>query len=183
MERQRPPPPWWCGLLPCFAPCRTPEAPACPVARLLRLGLVSNIVGQVLFAFAVLFLFELLRPINRRQATSMLLLAQVGIPMACLNEVSLLAAAQTLAPKGLWLIPLAILVSRSGFIPRLIALLLCVAAVAYLPDWTLGLIQPELALPFQHLFTFELSLPLWLTVRGINLQRWSARMEALQGAA
>lgn len=175
-------------------------APPVQIARLLRLGVASDIAGQVLFACAVLLLHELLKPAQHRLANLMLLFALVGVPMACLSEVPQLAAANGLLSGtpgesvtrlldlrnqglqltelfwGLWLLPAALLFYGSRLIPRLIPALIGVAGVAYLIDWSLALSWPELNLPLHHLFTLELTLPLWLTLRGIDRERWEALM-------
>lgn len=179
---------------------------------LLRAGVVADIVGQLFFATAVLLLFDLLRPIGPRLARLMLMFALLGVPVACLDEVPQLAAAQTLSSSaalatvtssagdqvrallilrtnglqiaeifwGLWLLPLAVLVFRSGFLPRLLAPLLATAAIAYLLDWTVGLLRPDITLPVHALFSLEITLPLWLLLRGVNRQQWEARVGAFK---
>jgi hypothetical protein len=59
---------------------------------LFRLGIAANLVGQALFVFVALSLYELLKGINRRHALQMLTLILVAIPLAFLNEVNAIAA-------------------------------------------------------------------------------------------
>jgi Domain of unknown function (DUF4386) len=184
---------------------------ASTAAWFLRAGTVSDVVGQVLFAIAVLLLFDVFRPFGRRLAASMLMLALLGVPIACLAEVQQVAAAESLRGAahaalltaterdqvstflavrgnglqiaelfwGLWLLPLSALVYRSGIVPRLIAPLLGIAAMAYLADWSFGLLRPDLTLPVHYLFSLELSLPLWLVIRGVDRQRWAEGVGSL----
>lgn len=73
---------------------------------------------------------------------------------------------------GLWLLPLGALVFRSGFLPRILGVLLVIAAAGYLIDSGTQLLFP--GLPTISLFTFigELLFPLWLVVKGMNVERW-----------
>jgi hypothetical protein len=59
---------------------------------LLRLGIASNLVNAVLFIFIALALYRLLKGVSRQQATLMVILVLVQVPMAFLNEVNTLAA-------------------------------------------------------------------------------------------
>jgi hypothetical protein len=73
---------------------------------------------------------------------------------------------------GLWLLPLGGLVFRSGFLPRLLGVLLVIAGAGYVIDSGTQLLSP--GLPAISLFTFvgEILFPLWLLIRGVNVQRW-----------
>ena len=57
-----------------------------------RLGIASQLIGQAGFIFVALALYDLLKGINRRQASLMVTLIVVSIPIAFLNEVNSLAA-------------------------------------------------------------------------------------------
>ena len=67
---------------------------------------------------------------------------------------------------GLWLLPLGVLVYRSGFIPRAIGVLLVIAGFGYFFDSMTQLLAP--GFPVVSLFTFvgELALALWLVIKG-----------------
>ena len=72
---------------------------------------------------------------------------------------------------GLWLLPLGVLVYRSGFIPRAIGVLLMIAGVGYFFDSMTQLLAP--GFPVVSLFTFvgELALASWLVIRGAGTGR------------
>ena len=74
---------------------------------------------------------------------------------------------------GLWLIPLAQLVYKSGFIPRIIGILLMINGIAYIIDSFV-----YMQLPNYHFFTSrylllfiipgEISITLWLLIKGVK---------------
>jgi hypothetical protein len=82
---------------------------------------------------------------------------------------------------GLWLLPLGYLIYKSGFLPKLIGILLMVACFGYLLDVLIFALLPDVELVVSE-FTFvgELLLLLWLLIKGVNVERWQAR--ALESA-
>lgn len=75
---------------------------------------------------------------------------------------------------GLWLLPLGYLVFRSGFLPKLLGILLVIACCGYLIDSGAHLLFPRFdATVSQFTFVGEVLLPLWLLIRGVNVERWS----------
>ncbi len=59
---------------------------------LFRLGIAAHLVGEALFVFVALALYDLFKAVNKRWALSMLTLILVAIPIAFLNELNALAA-------------------------------------------------------------------------------------------
>ena len=143
---------------------------------LFRLGIASNLIGQVLFMWVALALYDLLKGVNQRRATLMLTLFVVSVPIALLNELNAIAALilvrgadflwiferpqrEALAMLflnlhgngydvaeifwGLWLVPLGLLVYRSGFIPRILGVLLILNCFTYLEDSFAFLLFPH----------------------------------------
>jgi len=82
---------------------------------------------------------------------------------------------------GLWLFPLGYLVFKSGFLPKVIGLLLIIAGVGYLVDFTLFFLFPAIPITVSE-FTFvgEVLLLLWLLIKGVNVEQWNKR--ALESA-
>jgi hypothetical protein len=73
---------------------------------------------------------------------------------------------------GLWLLPLGFLVFRSGFLPKLLGILLVIGGVGYLLDSGTQLLFPGVATIGQFTFIGELLFPLWLLIKGVNVERW-----------
>lgn len=59
---------------------------------LFRLGIAADLIGQAIFVFVALALYDLLKGVNRSLALSMLILILLAIPIAFLNEVNSVAA-------------------------------------------------------------------------------------------
>lgn len=82
---------------------------------------------------------------------------------------------------GLSCFVLGYLVVKSGYVPRILGILLLFAAVGYLTDSFAGFLLPNYA-SYADLFAVvvfvpaiigELSLCLWLLIKGVNVQRWN----------
>jgi hypothetical protein len=79
---------------------------------------------------------------------------------------------------GVWLLPLAILIYRSRFLPRFIATWLIANGVAYVALSVFDFLLPQYSgkvanMIFPALFG-ELVLTLWLIIRGVNMEKWKA---------
>jgi Domain of unknown function (DUF4386) len=59
---------------------------------LFRLGIAGQLIGSAAFIFVALALYELLKGVDRRQASLLVLLIVVSVPIAFLNEVNSVAA-------------------------------------------------------------------------------------------
>jgi uncharacterized protein DUF4386 len=59
---------------------------------LFRLGIAGNLISQAAFIFVAFALYELLKDVNRRNATLMVTLIVVSIPIVFLNELNAIAA-------------------------------------------------------------------------------------------
>lgn len=77
---------------------------------------------------------------------------------------------------GLWLVPFGYLVFQSRFLPKTLGVLLIVAACGYIIDLAIWLVMPGSGVTVtQYTFIGELLLPLWLLVKGVNVEQWERR--------
>lgn len=84
---------------------------------------------------------------------------------------------------GLWLFPMGYLVFKSGYIPKIIGIMLMIGCFGYVVDSLTFLLYPDFGLTFaEYLFIGEVALPLWLLVMGVNVERWEKRTLSLQTA-
>ena len=90
----------------------------------------------------------------------------------------------TLVFWGLWLLPFGFLVFRSGFLPRLLGVLLVIAGASYVIDTGTRILSPGLPTISQFTFVGELLFTLWLLIKGVNVERWQqVALHARDGAA
>jgi hypothetical protein len=176
---------------------------------LFRLGIVSDLIGQIVLLLAALALYQLLKPANKNMAWLMVIFNLLGVPIAMLSELNnvavlfLVSGADTLKGFtadqvhtlvslflnlhanglgiaalfwGLWLFPMGYAVFKSGFLPRILGILLMIACVGYLIQSVADLLFPTLNVNI-ILFTSwgELLFPLWLVVKGVNGEQWEKR--------
>ena len=59
---------------------------------LFRIGIAGELIGQAAFIFVALALYNLLKGVNHRQASLMVILIVVSIPIAFVNELNSVAA-------------------------------------------------------------------------------------------
>jgi hypothetical protein len=74
---------------------------------------------------------------------------------------------------GLWLFPLGYLVFKSGFLPKILGILLMIACFGYLIDFLTITLFPNLDVTIsQFTFVGELLFPLWLVFKGVSVHQW-----------
>ena len=82
---------------------------------------------------------------------------------------------------GLWLFPFGYLVFKSGFLPRILGVLLMIGCFGYLIDFVRFVFFPDFDVTISQFTGIgELLLPLWLLVKGVNVEQWEKR--ALESA-
>lgn len=160
---------------------------------LFRSGIVGTLLTQLIFIFAALLLYRFFEKVHRDAAILMLVLALVGVPIAMLNALNLVAALfQVQNPEqmmffldlntqgiiiaaifwGLWLFPLGYLIYRSGYFPKIIGVGVILAGLGYTLGSFTKLLFPEmkaLIAVCEPLTMGEVIWMLWLSVRGA---RW-----------
>jgi hypothetical protein len=82
---------------------------------------------------------------------------------------------------GLHLGVLGYLVYRSGFLPRILGILMVLSALGYLADSFTGFLVPQYSDTLASVVVVtaligELPLTLWLLVKGVNVERWRERV-------
>jgi len=185
---------------------------------LFRSGIVSWLIGQMVFMFLPLVLYKLLKAVNKNHALLMVIFLLVSVPIAFINELNQFAALLLLSGAdyltvftadqlqalvmlflnlhehggfiagifwGLWLFPLGYLVFKSGFLPRILGVLLIIGCFGYVIDNLTGLLFPSYKAIVSQIVLVpnlisELALALWLLIKGVNVEQWEKR--ALESA-
>lgn len=184
---------------------------------LFRLGTASLLVSTAFYIGATLFVYEVLRPVNRSlsllAAFFSLVACAVGalscvfdlVPFILLKGAPYLTAVFTvdqlqalalmflkvrvqandiaLVLFGLHCFGVGYLIFKSTFLPRLIGALMVFAGLGWLT-----FLSPPLAnslAPYNMMpgAIGELSLTLWLLVKGVNVQRWKEQVSAAAGSS
>jgi hypothetical protein len=84
---------------------------------------------------------------------------------------------------GLHLVVLGYLVYKSGYLPKIIGVLLILASLCYLTQNFGNILLPnykEIFASVGYLSIVEIALPLWLLIKGVNIEQWEKR--ALESA-
>ncbi|MCP4359903.1 MAG: DUF4386 domain-containing protein [Chloroflexi bacterium] len=173
---------------------------------LFRLSIVSALLVQLVNLAVVLLLYKLLNPVNKNVARLMVAFIALAVPIAMLNELNngavLLLANSPEQPNnlialfldlheygvqiagifwGLWLFPMGYLVFKSNYIPKIIGIFLMIGCFGYLVDSFIFILSPDFGVAFsEFLFIGEVLLPLWLLIKGVNVERWQERELALE---
>jgi hypothetical protein len=77
---------------------------------------------------------------------------------------------------GFWLFPMGYLVFKSGYIPRILGVLLIIGGFGYLIENFVIFLLPSFDVDIA-IFTFwgEVLFPLWLLIKGVNVEQWEKR--------
>jgi Domain of unknown function (DUF4386) len=77
---------------------------------------------------------------------------------------------------GLWLFPMGYLVFKSGYIPGILGVLLIIIGLGYLMDFVTFSLFPNFHFMVGTYTGFlEILLPLWLLIKGVNVEQWKKR--------
>lgn len=170
-----------------------------------RIAIVSELTGFIGFIFVVRALYRLLSGVDKGQASLMLTLMLVSIPISLVNVLNETAALKLIHGGdylsvfsqlqrealamlflkvhfdgfivaqifwGLWLVPFGILVFKSGFLPRVLGVLLIIACFGYLANSFVGFgVLPDIFSRFVGQLTIcEVPIILWLLIMGAKDQ-------------
>jgi hypothetical protein len=176
-------------------------------ATLFRVGALTDLVNLVCFLVLGLVLYGLLRPVDAGAARAMLAFNAVSVAVMTANLVNHLAALQAATAGdaaratlfldlhaygylvagtffGLWLLPLGWLLFRSGYAPRALGALVMVGSLGYVADLVIRVLDPAAGEALGPVVVLpsalaELSLTLWLLVKGLDIQPRPDRVPAL----
>jgi hypothetical protein len=164
--------------------------------ELWRLGVAVDVVMQLCDVPVMLILFLLLSPVNRNVALLALLFNIVQTATLVANQLTLVAAEllstdqPTLADVairaysygealgliffGFTLLSVGYLIRLSGYFPWVLGLLVQIGGACYVVNSFLVLTAPDVAsiMFLAPSFVAELSLALWLLLKGVNDSKW-----------
>lgn len=175
---------------------------------LFRISIAADLIGSTVYVFLVLFLYRLLKQVNKNIAGLMVVIVLAGIPVAMLNQLNQFAPILLLSGAGylkgfsadqlkalalffldlgkygvyiadifwgLWLFPFGYLVFKSGFMPRIIGVLLMMGCFGFLIEFLVLFLFPTYqVITYPGLAvatTAELSAISWLLIRGVSASK------------
>jgi len=142
---------------------------------MLALALVSIAIGMV----SLLFQYAAPLLLSRNGYSTLFTTDQWQAQVQFFINLQMLGdkAAQILT---VWLLPLGYLIYRSGFLPKILGVLMVLAGLGYVTDFLIFFLLPNLNWQVAGLaFLGELLFPLWLLIKGINVEpRKSRALEA-----
>jgi hypothetical protein len=172
--------------------------------ELWRLGIALDVVMQLCDVPVMLILFLLLSPVNKSVALLALLFNIVQTATLVANQLTLVAAELLAAENaaltdvaieaysygealglvffGFTLLAVGYLIRHSGYLPWRIGLLIQIGGVSYVVNSFLLLVAPGLAsiVLLIPAFIAELSLALWLLVKGVDTSKWQSRARSAE---
>jgi hypothetical protein len=141
-----------------------------------------NVIAYAFYVAVTLLFYYLFKPVNG----TLSLLAAFSSLLGCANDVLGLF---NLAPYkinslvffGPYCLLLGYLIFRSTFLPRILGVLMALAGLGWL--LFLSLLANYLSTYLKVLgFLAEMSLMLWLIVKGVNVQRWKEQASAARSS-
>jgi len=178
---------------------------------LFRFGIASLLLSTAFYVGATLFVYEVLKPVNRSLSLLAAFFSLVGcavgalscifdlMPFVLLHGASYLGAftvdqlqALSLAFLklrgeanniglvffGLHCLGVGYLIFRSTFMPRIIGVLMLIAGTCWMTFLAPAVAQSLAPFNMMPGALGEVSLALWLLVKGVNLQRWNEQAAA-----
>src|SRR5215831_2724884 len=160
-------------FIPKFVVAGDPAATARNIAsgeQVYRLLMLGDLAGSILFAVLGWSLYHLFEQVDRKQASLLLTLAQLdALAFGGLRLRSFEVHANE-ALWGLWLVPFGVLIIKSGFIPKLIGVLLLIASTGYVAMSVAYIAFPAYLNAVDRvasvLIQGELAVILWLLIKG-----------------
>ena len=152
-------------------------------ARVGRLAVLVNLVSTACYVGATVFIYYLLKPVNRNLALLAMFFSLVG---CAIGALSVLVPIGKQAPTvafiffGLHCLLVGYLIIRSTFLPRVVGALMVFGGLGWLTFSLSTLLSPTLARSLSPYVMFpgilgEATLTFWLLVKGVNVQRWNEK--------
>jgi len=140
--------------------------------KLVVFGQAGNVIADVVYLVLTLLLYFLFKPVSKAISLIAALFSVAGCTIGLLDIFHLASSVSPLLFFGWYCLAIGILILRSKFLPRPLGWLMAAAGIG----WLAFLIPPiaqHLSMPIQALgILAELSLMLWLLVKGVNEEQW-----------
>jgi len=160
---------------------------------LFYIGCAAFLIGYICLIISALTLMKLFQPVDSKQATLIPVCLIIGVVIVftgkaielygvVIQNADLLALRENIDMSaeilwGLWLVPIGILILKSGLIPKIIGILLLAACLSHWVDFTLFFFASELSeiiMPPVYIVGMfgEFGLTLWLLIKGVKTTKF-----------
>lgn len=149
-------------------------------------GLAANLIATACYLAASVLVYQLLKPVSRNLSLLAAFFSLVGCTMGTLNLLFHLGAQYSnigFVFFGLHCLLVGYLILRSTFLPRTVGALMAFGGLGWLTFSFSTLLSPQFAGSLSPYIMIpgilgELSLTMWLLLRGVNVQRWKEQASA-----
>lgn len=161
----------------------------------------GGLIATACYACATVLVYDILKPVSKSLSSLAAVFSLAGCALGALGALQLVRSSiNPLVFFGLHCLLVGILIFRSGFLPRILGVLMVFGGLGWLTfagPMIADVLRPYIALPgfigeSVHLLRpynllpgilGESSLTLWLLVVGLNEQRWRERADRADRAA
>ena len=155
-----------------------------------RLGIAGDLLMHVCDVGFIVVLYILLKPVNKNLVLLAVLFTLIQSAVLVAYKIKLCEALFLLGNEDYLkafepqqLHSLAYLAIKSGYIPKIFGIMLQIAGLCYLTNSFALLLAPEIANKIFPAILFpsfigELSLCVWLLVKGVNMPKWEKQTGA-----
>ena len=151
-----------------------------------RSVLAGDLIATACLIAATVLVYQLLKPVNRNLSLLAAFFSLVGCAIGASNSLFHLGAQASIIDFlffGLHCFLIGYLVLRSTFLPRTVGALMAFGGLGWMTFSLVTLLSGPLAKSLSPYFVVpgilgELTLTMWLIVRGVNVQRWKEQAGA-----
>jgi hypothetical protein len=145
-------------------------------------GNVINVVSTLLYAVVTFLFYVLFKPVSNSLSLLAALLSLTGCVVMSLGLFHITSPISPLLFFSPFCLLIGYLILKSSFLPRVLGLLMVFAGLGWLV-YMIPSLPGYLSIAMMVLgFLAELSLCLWLLVKGVNVERWGQQARAAKAS-
>jgi hypothetical protein len=144
-----------------------------------RMNFVGGYLAVAVMGVVTLLLYEIFKPVNKTLSLLAAFFSLVGLTCEVLRwqpqGVNI-----AVAVNGFYCLPIAYLIFRSTFLPRILGALMAFAGLGWLTFFSNPLVSYLSPYNLASALLAQASVMLWLLVMGVNPQRWKEQAGAAE---
>jgi hypothetical protein len=145
-------------------------------------GNVTNIISTLFYVVVTLLFYGLFKPVSNSLSLLAALLSLSGCVVMSLGLIHINSPISPLVFFGPFCLLIGYLILKSSFLPRVLGVLMAAAGLGWLA-YLIPVVPHYLSIAIMVVgFLAELSLCLWLLIKGVNLERWKQQASAAKAS-